>query len=279
MGTTKTTLHRKGKGMKRNRKLSPKVLLFDIETAPIIAYVWGLFDQNVGLNQIKHDWHVLSWAAKWLGQKRIMYADQRKEKDISNDKNILRKIWNLLNEADIVITQNGVKFDVKKLNARFISHGFQPPSPFKHIDTLRIAKSKFGFSSNRLEYLANALQTKTKKLSRREFDGFDLWKECLARNPKAWREMERYNKADVLALEQVYEKLIPWDNSIDFNLYHNSLEHVCKCGSKDLVAHGYAILNSGKYRRYQCRDCGTWSRGKENLLSKEKRQSLKIALK
>lgn len=261
--------------MKNNiTKKNPKILLFDIETAPIIAYVWSLWDQNVGLNQIESDWHVLSWAAKWLGEKPVLYSDQRHSKNIEDDKKLLWKIWQLLDAADVVITQNGKKFDVKKLNARFIYHGFKPPSPFKHIDTMVLAKKHFGFTSNRLEYLANTLKTKTKKLSRREFDGFDLWKECLAGNIKAWREMEKYNKADVLALEQVYEKLIPWDSSINFNVFHDKLDNVCKCGSTKFTKYGFAYTATGKYQRFQCVKCGAHTQGKENLFSKEKRASL-----
>src|SRR5688572_13848342 len=44
---------------------SPRILFFDIETAPIQAYIWGTFDQTVGLNQIIEDWFVLSYAAKF----------------------------------------------------------------------------------------------------------------------------------------------------------------------------------------------------------------------
>lgn len=259
--------------MKKQNK--PKVLLFDIETAPIVAYVWALWDQNVGLSQIKSDWHVLSWAGKWLGSDKIMYKDQRKAKVLEDDSGILRTIWELLDEADIVITQNGKKFDVKKLNARFIFHGFKPPSPFKHIDTLVLAKKHFGFTSNKLEYLAKALKTKTQKMARREFDGFELWKECLAGNMKAWREMEKYNKADVLALEQVYEKLIPWDSSINFNLYNDDVHNVCKCGSVHFQRRGYAYTTTGKYQRLQCVECGAWTRENENLFSKEKRKAIR----
>ncbi len=255
----------------------PKVLLFDIETAPIVGYVWGLFDQNVGLNQIKSDWHVLSWSAKWLDEKKVMYADQRNAKKIEDDKAILKGIWDLLDEADIVITQNGKKFDVKKLNARFVLQGFQPPSSFKHIDTLQVAKKHFGFTSNKLEYMANALKTKVKKLSRREFDGFDLWSECLKGNLKAWKEMEKYNKADVLALEQVYKRLIPWDNTINFNLYTDAVVTQCKCGSNRFRKIGYAYTASGKFQRYRCGDCGTESRDRVNLFDKEKRESLKVS--
>lgn len=261
------------------RRKGIKILLFDIETAPIIAYVWSIWEQNVGLNQIKADWHILSWAAKWFGEKKILYKDQRSIKNIEDDKKLLGQIWKLLDEADVVVTQNGKKFDVKKLNARFIYHGFKPPSPFKHIDTLVLAKKHFGFTSNKLEYLANTLKTKTKKLSRREFDGFDLWKECLAGNKKAWREMEKYNKADVLALEQVYEKLIPWDSSINFNVFHDGQEHICTCGSTHFHRRGFAYTDVGKFQILRCVQCGKSTRESKNLFSKEKRASLTRTIK
>jgi len=122
--------------MKSKKKPGPKVLLLDIETAPILGYVWGLFDNNLGLNQVHTDWHVLSWSAKWLDQKTIMYQDQRKAKNIEDDKKLLQGIWELLNEADVIITQNGKSFDIKKLNARFILNEMQQTSSYKHIITL-----------------------------------------------------------------------------------------------------------------------------------------------
>lgn len=265
--------------MKKKRDNLPRVLFFDIETAPIIGYLWGLFDQNIGLNQIKRDWHILSWSAKWLGESKIMYADQRNAKKIEDDRKILKQIWKLLDEADVVVTQNGKSFDEKKLNARFIINGFQPPSTFRHIDTLRISRRKFAFTSNKLEYLSNTLNTKTKKLSQRKFAGFDLWRECLAGNKVAWKEMEKYNKRDVLALEEVYNKLVPWDDSINFNVYHDNTENVCKCGSTSFKRRGYKYTENGKYQLYRCKSCGHQTRSKINLLSKEKRDSLKPGVK
>ncbi|CAB4200358.1 COG3359 Predicted exonuclease [uncultured Caudovirales phage] len=260
---------------KAGRTQGPKVLFFDIEIAPIRAYVWGLFDQNVGLNQIETDWHVLSWSAKWLGDSEILYADQRGAKNVEDDKYLLKGIWHLLDEADIVVTQNGKKFDVKKLNARFIINGFQPPSSFKHIDTLQLAKKHFGFTSNKLEYLSNTLNAKFKKLvGNREYEGFKLWTECLAGNLKAWKEMERYNKYDVLALEELYNRMIPWDSTVNFSLYREGNEHVCTCGSSRLQKRGYEFTSTGKYQRYQCQECGKWSRGAVNLFTSDKRQSL-----
>lgn len=255
----------------------PKILVFDVETAPIIGYVWGLWENNLGLNQIKNDWHVLSWSAKWLGEPatKIMYADQRNAKNIEDDKELLKGIWNLLDEADVVITQNGNSFDVKKLNARFILNGMQPPSSYRRIDTLLIAKKHFKFTSNKLEYMTDKLCVKYKKLKHSKFSGFDLWKQCLAGNIKAWKEMEKYNKYDVLALEELYTKLIPWDNSINLNVYHLRHEMICSCGSKDVISKGYYYTNNGKFARSKCKDCGSEVRGKKNLFSKDKRDSLK----
>lgn len=255
----------------------PKVLIFDIETAPIIAHVWGLWDNNVSLNQIVSDWHVLSWSAKWLedGPNKVMYMDQRNAADIENDKDTLQGIWDLLDQADVVITQNGKSFDQKKLNARFILNGFQPPSSYKHIDTKLIASKHFGFTSNKLEYMTDKLNTKYKKLKHTKFPGHEMWKECLKGNLEAWKEMERYNKYDVLALEELYQKLIPWDNSVNFNLYHDDDVHVCKCGSLNLIKNGFYYTDSGKFQKYKCKDCGSETRDAKNLFTKEKRASLK----
>lgn len=251
----------------------PKILIFDIETAPIMGYVWSLWNNNVGLNQVEQDWYILSWSAKWLGKDEIFYQDQRKAKNIEDDKKLLKGIWDLLDEADIVITQNGKAFDVKKLNSRFIMNGYEPPSSYQHIDTKQIAKRKFAFTSNRLEYMTDKLCS-TKKSKHAKFSGFTLWKECLAGNIEAFKEMEEYNKLDVLSLEELYTKLAPWDNSINLNVYHDSLINACSCGSTDFKRAGYHMTNSGKYQRYKCKSCGKEYRDGENLLSKNKRKSL-----
>lgn len=255
----------------------PKILLFDIETAPIQAYVWGLWENNVSLNQIKKDWHVLSWSAKWLDDapSKIMYMDQRSAKKIEDDKNLLKGIWSLLDEADIVVTQNGKQFDSKKLNARFILNGFQPPSSYRHVDTREIARRKFGFTSNKLEYMTNKLCNRYKKLKTKKFQGFELWSECLKGNISAWKEMEKYNKYDVLSLEELYIKLRPWDNSVNLNLYTERATKLCSCGGTNISLNGYCYTPSGKYQRYRCADCGAEVKSKTNLFSADKKKSLR----
>lgn len=263
--------------MGKNSK-GPKVLLLDIETAPMLGYVWGMWDQNVALNQIKEDWFVLSWCAKWLDDppSKIMYMDQRDAKKIEDDSHILKGIWKLLNEADIVITQNGKSFDHKKLNARFVLHGFKPPSSFKYIDTYVLAKKHFGFTSNKLEYMTDKLCKKYKKLKHTKFSGFEMWKQCLAGNKEAWKEMAKYNKYDVLSLEELFRKIIPWDSSVNFSLYTEGADVTCSCGSVKWSKNGYAYTSVGKHQRYECSNCGSERRDRRNLIDKVKSKNMKV---
>lgn len=240
--------------MKLERK-SPKILLFDIETTPLEVYTWGIRDVYISEDDIIKDWSVLAWAAKWLDEKKIMYMDTRKKRNKRDDKEILKAIWKLLDEADVVITQNGRRFDQKKLYSRFIQHGMQKPSSFQHIDTLAINRKNFAHTSNRLAYVCKILKTDRQKLTHKTFPGNLLWRECLKGNKKAFQEMEVYNKFDVLSLEDLYKKLAPWDNSINLNIYTNG-KPTCTCGSTSLLKRGYHYTNTGKFQRYRCNKCG-----------------------
>jgi hypothetical protein len=257
--------------------IGPKILTLDIETAPIMASVWRLFDQNVGLNMIEQDWYILSWAAKWMHEDQVSYEDKSSTWGDENDKPLLQGIHKLLDEADIIITQNGKKFDAKKLNARFILNGMKPPSSYRHIDTLQEAKKHFGFTSNKLEYMTDKLCKKYKKLKHGKFPGFELWKECLRGNPLAWQEMQEYNIHDVLSLEELYTIMLPWMKThLNTNLYYPDNELRCRCGHTELNHNGYSYTNLSKFDRFQCVSCGAEVRGRTNLLSKEKCNSLRM---
>jgi len=253
----------------------PKILIIDIETTPIISYTWGTFDQNISLNQILEDWSILSWSAKWIGSDKIFYKDTRDKKNPRDDSGLLKDIWELMNDADIICGQNSQRFDVKKLNARFILNGLKPPSSYRQIDTLKLAKKHFAFTSNKLEYMSKKLCTSHKKLDHKEFSGFELWKECLSGNKKAFNELEKYNIEDVLSTEELYQKLAPWDSGINLNVYDENYDTICSCGSKTFHSNGFVYTNLSKMKRFTCTKCGKEHVDKTNLLSKEKRKTLK----
>ncbi len=185
----------------------PKVFLFDIETTPMQVFVWGLFgNKYINHDNIVKDWNVLSWAGKWLFEDKIFgEVLTPKEAVKGDDKRIIRGIWDKFNEADIVIAHNGNKFDIKKLNTRFILTGLKPPTQYRKIDTLRVAKGSFAFSSNRLDYLGKMIENKQKIET-----NFKLWTDCLEGKQDALDKMMKYNLMDVELLEDVYLELRAW---------------------------------------------------------------------
>lgn len=252
----------------------PKQLVLDIETKPIEAYVFGLRDQNIGINQINKDWTIISWAAKWLGKDEVYYEDLRGQRDLNNDKKIMRGIWKLMDQADIVIGQNAASFDIKRLNARFLINGMIPPSTFQVADTLKIARKHFGFTSHKLEYMSKALALKHQKMKHGMFPGFDLWRECLLGNKMAWRELEDYNKADVLATEELYLTIRPWAKTPNLNALRDPLDQKeCECANPKVSKNGQHAIGGAIYQRYRCWSCGTESYSPINELPKELRKS------
>jgi DNA polymerase elongation subunit (family B) len=259
----------------------PKCLVFDLETAPITAYTWGTFDQTIGLNQIKSDWHLLAWSAKWLGDpaSKTMYMDNSKARNIQDDKHLVQELAKLLNEADIIITQNGEAFDVKKLNARAVINGLPPIKPCKSIDILKEGRKVFKFTSHKLEYVTAALNDKYKKLKHSEYPGFELWKAILEGDKKAWKVMKKYCIYDVLSTEEAYLKIRGWIKTQNMSSYADDALMRCRCGSAELIKRGFAHTDTGKHQIYLCRSCGKWNRSAVNMLATDKKKNMMKELK
>jgi hypothetical protein len=250
-----------------------KVLVLDIETAPLLADVWQLFKANVGINQIRKNGYIMCWAAKWLHDDSVYYASCR-ERGEKDEKSVLKELVKLIRKADVVVGHNGDNFDMKWIRTRMLYHGMKPLPPVKQVDTYKVAKKFFRLHSNKLAFLADYLKCSPKK-QHLKFPGHELWTECTLGNPEAWDEMEEYNVQDVESLEEVYLKLIPWDKGINFNLSGDLEEMRCpKCGGLHLQKRGYAYTNVSKFQRYRCNECGGWSRGRTNLLTKEARKNI-----
>jgi hypothetical protein len=262
--------------------VKPKILTIDIESSPLESWTWGIWDQNVGLEQIKTEWTILSFAAKWLGKREIIYADTggRGADKVRDDKPLLGMIWKLLDEADIVVAQNGKRFDVRKMNARLVMHGYGPPSPYRVIDTMLVARKYFAFTSQKLAWTSKYL-TGVPKDDHKKYPGFSLWVECLNDNPDAWKQMKKYNRRDVRATELVYLKERPWiESHPNLGVFDPQERPLCpKCGSSRMhIGAGarVSVKQQGCYARYVCQKCGGWARGKLTQLPLEKRRSLLV---
>lgn len=243
---------------------APKgILSLDIETFPMLFYAWQPWEANA--LRIIEDTSICCWSAKWLGGKQFTrsLADYKGYKPGGrNDKKLLEDLWTLLDEAEIVVAHNGDRFDVKKINYRFMVHGMKPPSPYKTVDTLKEYRKLAAFDSNKLNDLSRVRGIGAKIRT----GGADLWFDCLAGDLAAWKHMKQYNAHDVVLLEEHYLKLLPWMRNHP-NVAAGFGPNVCpKCQSTRLQRRGFGKSRTTTYQRYQCLACGGWCRDHQNLI-------------
>lgn len=236
-----------------------KVLLIDIETAPNLGWTWGKYEQNV--IKFEQESYMLCFTAKWLDSDKIITVGLDDFKGynplVPSDKELCQKLWDILDAADVVIGHNADKFDIKKINTRFLVNKINPPSPYRTIDTLKLAKKYFSFNSNKLDDLGQTLQLGRKL----DTGGFDLWLGCMKGDKKAWDKMKKYNKQDVLLLEKVYMEMRPWMNPHP-NIAINISKTACDvCGNDKLQRRGFSYTRQTKYQRLHCTKCGSWKQG------------------
>lgn len=229
------------------------ILIFDIESTPNLAHVWGKYDQNV--IAFERETYMLCYAYKWHKQTKTKVVSlpdfPEYKKDPTNDHSLVKSLWDLFDKADVIIAHNGDKFDIKYANGCFLRHGLTPPTTYKTIDTLKVARGRFKLNSNSLNDLGNLLKIGKKV----ETGGFDLWLKCMAGDQTAWQKMIKYNKQDVELLEQVYLKLIPWIKNHPSLVYEDKEINTCPhCKSKKVWKIGADKFQTRQ--RWRCVGCG-----------------------
>jgi hypothetical protein len=235
--------------------MDSRILLFDTENTPNLGYTWGVYDQNV--IKVVREWWMLCFSYKWLGDKTVRCVAQPDfdgyEDDLHNDYHVMAKMRELLDEADVVVAHNGDRFDIRKVNARLLFHGIDPPSHYQTIDTLKVARQQFAMNTNKLDDIGQRLGFGRKT----PHTGFKLWEDCMAGDPAAWRLMKRYAKQDLVLLEELYLMVRPWMKT------HPNLSNIsghptvcprCEQAAEFRLAKMRATA-TGKVRQYQCHNC------------------------
>lgn len=242
-----------------------KILVFDIENAPTTAYVWNrrMWNTTISPSQLKEDWYMICWAAKWLNDSKIINACLTpKESKERNDTRIVNKLWTLFDQADIIIAHNALKFDIPMCNTRFLFHRLGRPSPYKVIDTLRVSQKGFSVTFNSLNYLGKFLG-----LGQKDETDFQLWIDCMSGNKKALERMQKYNNQDVGLLEDVYYELRGWIRSHpNLNKYQDTKNCCSNCGSSNIDKNGRYATATNIFNSFKCRDCRAFSRQASKVL-------------
>lgn len=229
----------------------PKILLLDIETAPSIAYVWRLFDENISVDQIISPTRMICWASKWYGQKDISFASEWNDGPVE----MVVKIWEKMEEADAVVTYNGDKFDLPKLMGEFATMGLGNPGPVTSIDLYKTVR-KLGLASSKLQFVAPHLGIGEKVKN----EGFRLWARVLDGDPRAQDEMEKYNRQDTKLLERLYKRLRPFIKNHPY-LGMGSPASCPVCTSTRVQRRGIRRTKSFIIERLHCQACGAWGDG------------------
>lgn len=228
----------------------PKILLLDIETSPNLVYTWGLWNQNIGINQIEETSKVICFSAKWLGTSKnsTMFYSVQDGHDV-----MMKAAWDLLDQADAVMHYNGTTFDIPHLNREFLEAKMGPPSPYQNVDLYRLSK-KFKFQSRKLEHVSKQLGFEGKV----QHEGFNLWRKCLYGDEKAWKAMERYNRRDVTLMEEMYEVLLPWIPGLPNRRLYDADAGCPRCGSTHIQRRGISRTATSIFQQYQCQVCKGW---------------------
>lgn len=235
-----------------------KLITIDIENSPNEGYYWDAKTEYLGEMFMTERSRVLCFAAKWYGEDKVMFYSEFH----NGRQEMLTALHRLLNEADVINSYNGIRFDIPKINAEFLAEGLMPTSPYKHIDLLRVVKGNFKLPYNTLNYVAKFLGLGSKVAHQ----GFTLWTACLAGDKKAWDTMRKYNKGDVVLTEKVYDALRPWIKGHPHIGLWNNQEHSCSnCGSINIVNTGSYKATTRSYVAYACNDCGKQLRSNEVL--------------
>lgn len=254
-------------------KKIPNVLLLDIETAPMVLYAWSLFKPVFSHENIAHDWFILSWAAKWLHHSNVMGDVVTPEEAVErDDKRICESLFKMLDQADIIIAHNGKRFDLRKIQSRFLIHGIKRPSPYQVIDTLMESRKNFAHSSHRLDYLGKMLVQDEKHST-----DFKLWIKCCGGDKESLAYMDKYCRKDVLLLEEVYMEIRGWIKSHpNLSMYVEADVPVCPtCLSEDLQENGEYVTMASAFTAFRCNNCGSYGRlRKSNLTPKERERTI-----
>ena len=257
----------------KSKKSPAKILLFDIETSPIKGYLWSKWQNGINDEDIIQDWSILCFSAKWLFEDEIMsFKLTKKELKTLDDSRIVKELWKLLDESDIVIGHNGKRFDIKKSNTKFLKYNLLLPSSYSVIDTLLHARSKFAITSNKLDYLGEYLGV-GKKIATPK----GMWRKVVEGDYDMLLKMAEYCDGDVRLLENVYLTMRPYiQPHPNIGIYiEDNVEACTCCGSQNIINTGKSYVTTvNSYNLLRCGDCGSLMRSKISNLTLGKRKKI-----
>ena len=258
------------------KNVTARVVTLDIERIPGRARVkhrgltiegefWDLSGWKHTIGRRIHADDVLEWprticaAWRWYGEEEVHFAA---EWEVGGHEGFLRRLWEVADECDIAIGHNAGGFDFPILAGDWAMLGLPAPSPFKIIDTLKVARSAFSMPSNTLDSLAKRLGVESKS------DKYDVRVAQAAVNgdKEAQGRIEDYNRGDIIASEALFDRLRPYAKGLPHLGMWTDSENACPNCGHDMAPTGkIAHANVQAYAAMQCPSCGAHGRNTVRL--------------
>lgn len=232
---------------------TPRILVYDIETSPNVAYVWKTgYQITVTPESIIDERQIICICYKWLGEKKVYSLQWNPKGGKAKDKQLLKEFAKVYAQADATVAHNGDAFDTKWVRGRMLFHNLDPLPPLKQIDTLKECRRAFNLNSNKLDYISKLLGFEGKqKMS------YSDWVSIMNGSMTALNKMVKYCKQDVVELENVYISTRKYFDNHGMAQAKQANKDVCpQCGNLDRQQkYGIYYTKSGAYQKYKCMSC------------------------
>jgi len=250
----------------------PKILFIDVEVQGSLNISFPRFKAFISPSAVLKEPYLLTFASNWAHEPEekvlVKGLDDYSafEDNCQNDILLVEELWELLDQADVVIAHNN-SFDRGQINSRFAYYGIDPPSDYKTICTLKALKQYFKLPANSLDAATKYFELE-RKLSH---EGISLWVDCFKGDVEAFKKLKEYNHGDIPTLRQLYYKVLPFiKNHPNLAVYYGDDKVRCNnCGGVDMkLTSDYAYTNLSKFHTYRCGGCGATKRTRKNLRGK-----------
>lgn len=230
---------------------APRILTLDVENSPHLAYTYDLWGADIPPDRVVEPARLLCWAGKWHDRKSVIFYSEYHD----GVETMLDELWKAIDQADVIVTYNGLRHDMPIIMRTLVENGYPPCSPWQDVDLYQVVKRRFKFASSRLGYVTEAMGLPTKL----ETGVAQLWRKVLEDDDKAWTKFKAYNKQDVIVTERLFDSLRPWIKAAHLGLWSGDMAACPSCGGTELEPDGLAFTKTAKYARLRC-SCGAYCR-------------------
>lgn len=243
------TLLERAADLVKQREL--RTLIIDLERVPGVCRAYDAKVNYINKAMWEEDTRTICWSAKWIGEKATEFASVWDQ----DDDYVASRSFELIDEADLVMTYYGKGADIPWLVQQWAKRGLGEPTGLdgKQIDLYKTVRGMKLTAGNSLDSACRffGVQSKVDKYDFRVGDA------AVAGDPKAQARIRRYNIGDIRATEALYWPLLPHIKPHPHVAPAAYMEQMCcpRCASTNVARDGLYTPGVYVYAAYRCHTC------------------------